>query len=151
MPTFELEESDFAGYIPDDEVKTATVVSVKLAEQNFVDDDGKKVMKVEFKFKIIDGSVHDGTDIWGKTPTRFNTHPDCKLRNWAQAILGQSLPPKFRLDTDVLVGRDCRLIIGLREYEKDGQTKQTNYVKDVMPTADAMASMAAAVRSEEPF
>lgn len=141
---FELEESDFAGYIEDDTIMVADVVSVKVVEKNYKDDDGNNVKKVEFKFAIKDEEgPFDGTNVWGETGTRFNSHPDCKLKNWSQAILANELPVGFRLDTDMLVGHTCKVLVGLKEYEKDGQTKQRNHVKDVWPLAG--------LSTEEPF
>lgn len=162
MATFELEESDFAGYIPDGSIKLARVVGVKVAEKPFKDDDGKPVHKVEFKFAIIDPTGDfDGQNIWGETGTKFNTHPDCKLRNWSAAILGTELPVGYTLDTDLLMGHECRIAIELYEYEDkkaapdpdtgEKPTKQRNRVIDVFPTADAMASMSGAASGEEPF
>lgn len=153
MPTFELEESTFAGYIDDDSIYAANVVGVKLVEKPYTDDDGNKVKKIEFKFALIDeDGPHDGDNLWGETPPRFNTHPECKLRNWASAILGSDLPVGYRLDTDVLVGNVVRVVIGKKEYnDKDGNPKTRNLVKDVMPTADNMARMSSATPDEEPF
>lgn len=132
---FELEESDFAGYIDDDTVMRATVVSVKVVEKTYKDDDGNNVKKVEFKFALQDEEgPHDGTNVWGETGTRFNSHPDCKLKNWSQAILGQELPVGFRLDTDMLAANECKVVVGLKEYkDRDGNDKQRNFVKDVWP------------------
>lgn len=141
MPTYEMEDSEFAGYMEDDSVWTANVVAVKTVEKPFKDDDGNPVQRVEFKFNIVDQGPFDGTNVWGDTPTKFNTHPDCKLRGWASAILGSTLSVGYRLDTDLLVGHECRINVGLREYEKDGQTKQRNFVKDVIPSAAAMTAM----------
>jgi hypothetical protein len=153
MPTFELEESTFAGYLPEDDIKTAEVISVKLEEKPYTDDDGNKVKKVVFKFGIIDpDGTHDGTNVWGETPPRFNTHPDCKLRNWSSAILGSVLPVGYKLETDLLVGKECRIVLRLKEYpDKDNpdRIKQVNQVKDVMPTSDNMDRMANP--DEEPF
>lgn len=149
--TFELEESDFAGYIEDDEIYAATVAKVKVVEKPYDDDDGNKVKKVEFKVVLRDDSgVQDGTNLWGETSTKFNTHPDCRLRNWACAVMGTDLPVGYRLDTDVLEGQDVRVVVGLKEYTKDGQTKQRNFVKDIMPSPEAMDRMAAG-QDQEPF
>jgi hypothetical protein len=91
--------------------------------------------------------------VWGETPTRFNTHPECKLRNWAQSILGQELPPGYRLDTDVLQDAETRAIIGYKEYTKgDGTLGKRNFIKDLMPTSEAIAaSTSAPAFAEEPF
>lgn len=152
MPTFELEDSDFAGYIEDDTIKVASVAGVKIKEKPYKDDDGNPVKKVEFHFVIADGSDHDGQPIWGETSTNFNNHPNCKLRNWACAILGTDLPVGYRLDTDVLIGNEVRAVIGLRDYtDKDGNPKQHNFVKDVIPTTDALDRMQSQSDDEEPF
>jgi hypothetical protein len=75
---FELEESDFAGYIEDGEVYRATVRNVRVREGKFVDDrTGEKPNRVEFVFKLISDDEHDGQDVWGDTSTKFNTHPNC--------------------------------------------------------------------------
>lgn len=161
MATFELEESDFAGYMDDGSIWPAKVISVKVVDKPYFEDDGvTKVRKVEFKFEISDTVTgqFDGVPVWGETPTKFNTHPECKLRNWASAILGTDLPVGYRLETDVLQGNECRINVELYEYEdkkgpKDpttgkGFTKQRNRVLDIMPSAMAMANYDA---SEEPF
>lgn len=49
-----------------------------------------------------------GSKIFGSTSATFNTSPNNKLRNWAEAILGMSLSPGFDLDTDLLIGRRAR-------------------------------------------
>lgn len=154
MPSFTLEESDFAGYLPDDTIVRAKVATVKLQEKPYTDDDGNKVTKVVFKFKINepDGEYEnwDGQDVYGETSTKFVDHPDCKLRSWAQAILAQEFPVKFRLDTDVLEGEECRIVLELNEWEdkKTAQQKQNNRVKDVMP---ARGRTMATTAGEEPF
>lgn len=79
MPSFELEESEYHGPIPEDSVFGAEVVSVRIVEKPYYEDDGvTKVRKVEFKFVIRESGVDwDGDDIWGETPVKFNSHPDC--------------------------------------------------------------------------
>lgn len=154
MPTFELEETNFAGFIDDDSIYEANVISVRVAEKPFKDDEGNVVKKVEFKFALLDpDGPHDGDNLWGETPVRFNTHPDCKLRNWSQAILATELPVGYVLDTDILVGNTCRVVVGWKEYpDKDnpGKNKERNWVKDVMPSREGMTRMAQRP-DEEPF
>lgn len=75
---------------------------------------------------------------------------NCKLANWSREILAAELPVGYRLDTDMLVSQRCRIVVGLREYQKDGETKQTNFVKDVMRSRDAMAGVGAGA-IDEPF
>ena len=150
--SLELEESDFSGYIDDDEIFPATLVEVKLVEKPFVDDKtGEKVKKISFKFRLdAEGDPHDGDFKWGETGTRFNTHPDCRLKNWAEAILGRELVKGYQLDTDDLLDQKCRVVIGRREYDKDGQTKIHNSVKDLMPSAENMQAFANQDRLDDP-
>lgn len=149
--TFTLEESSFAGYIDDDEIMLGQCVGVTVKTKPFKDDDGNPVKKVEFKFTLQDpGGPHDGSNLWGETGLRFNTHPDCRLRNWTQALLGQDLPAGFNLDLDMLLNQEARLVIGYKEYKKnDGTDGKRNFVKDLLPTKAAMARMES--EAEEPF
>jgi hypothetical protein len=73
---------------------------------------------------------------------------NCKLRAWSQEILNTQLEAGFVLDTDMLVGQRCRIVVGVKEYEKDGQTKVRNFVRDVMrPSGGGVFGSA----DEEPF
>ena len=124
-----LEESSWTP-IPDDTVLVAEVVAIKETTKNFGEGD---VPRVEFKFIVRDeAGEFDGRWLWGDTPKIFNTDPRCRLRLWVQEILGQSLPDKFKLDTDQLIGLSCRVVVGLRTYQKDGETMHKNFVSDVM-------------------
>lgn len=144
-----LEESNYAGPIPEDSILAARVTAVAQKKQPFKEDDGSDVYKMEFSFVIEDpNSDFDGTRIWGTTPTRFNNHPDCKLFSWTQELLVTELSAGFNLDTENLVGQRCRAVIGLREYEQDGQTKTRNFVKDVIRPSEGRVYAAA---DEEPF
>jgi hypothetical protein len=136
MPVFILEESNFAGPIDDDEILPARVVGIKERIKPFKDDDGNEIKRVEFAFVIEtpEGS-HDGQKLWGDTSTVFSNNPNCKLFAWSQEILGQELPGGYALDTDTLVGQNCRVIVGLRKYEKDGKEQTRNFVKDVVRPA----------------
>jgi hypothetical protein len=142
MPVYELEESTWEP-IPDDTVLNAEITEIKETTKNFGDGD---VPRVEFKFIVREaGSDFDARKLWGDTPKTFTTDPRCRLRVWAQEILGQQLPEKFKLDTDQLVGLMCRIVVGLRTYEKNGETISKNFVTDVMRTK------ADGTTYEEPF
>jgi hypothetical protein len=159
VPSFELEESEVTAPMEDDSIFTAEVATVKIVEKKYREDKDDPhsplVKKVEFKFVLEDpDGEYDGTPIWGETGTRFNSHPDCKLKNWAQEILATEFPVGYKLDTDVLLGQKCRVIIGANEWFKDvpvsadhpdGKEKRIrNFVKDVMRSRSAMGD-------EEPF
>ena len=142
----ELEESDFVGYIDDGAVYTAMVVGIKVSDRTWTDPDGNVVKFLEWKFTLVTDDKFDGRDVWGRTTTKFTTNPNCKLYVWAEAILGIHLPPRYRLDTDDLLDRQCRVEIAREEYEKDGTTRETNKVRAVLP---AIGSLIAA--EPEPF
>lgn len=137
-----LEESDFAGYIEDGTIYEATVLNIGLRERKIRDED---VKRIEFKFRLNADDAHDGQLIWGSTSTRFIDHPNCKLKNWAEALLGRELPSGYRLNTDDLLERRCRVVISKREWtNKDGEEQVRNEVRDVIPTKEVLAAMAAA-------
>lgn len=135
MAVYVLEESDYAGPIPDDSILAAEVTGVAERKQKFVDKDtGADVFKMEFSFVITEPeSTWEGQRIWGKTPTTFNDSPLCKFRSWVVELMGvQQLDPKFTLETDDLIGLPCRVVVSAREYESNGQQKTANDVKDVI-------------------
>lgn len=170
---FELEESEFSGYIPDGDRIRATVTNIKQKEANWIDDaTGQKAKRVEFTFVLSgvdrEGQDQTGTKLWGETPMKFNTHPDCKLRNWAENLLGRRLPPRYRLNTDELINKDCILSVQQRQYDDkkspvDPTTgeypkKTRNDVYDVFPTpenaasiVESLSNVGAQVDEDEPF
>lgn len=151
MPVFTLEESNYAGPIPEDEILGAEVIDIKTKEKPFKDDDGNAIVRLEFSFIIKHpGSAWDEQRIWGDTSTTFNDHPNCRLRAWAQELLGQELPKGFRLDTDTLRGLSCRIVVGASSYTKNDEEKTRNFVKDVL-RAKPGAVHTAIDADEEPF
>jgi hypothetical protein len=148
----EVEESGFTGFIEDGEICTARLVSVDLKEKPFVDDKtGEKVKKFEFKFRIDDPSgAHDGQLVWGETPTRMTDHPDNRFRIWAEALLGQRLMAHHKVNTDDLQDRDCRIIVGKSVKQQGTSEKIRNFVREVHPTRENAAKLAADDASE-PF
>lgn len=140
MPVFELEESEWAGPIEDDTVFEAEVISVKQVVAPFKDKEtGADIHQMEWKFTVVEeGSKWDGTPLYGKTGVKFNTHPDCKFKNWVVAVLAAEIDKGFRLDTDTLPGNRCRIVVSAEPYvDKKGEEKVANRVKDVMPSRDA--------------
>lgn len=65
-------------------------------------------------------------------------------------MFGQELPPKFALDTDDLVGKQCRIVVAQKTYEDKNthEPKIRNYVKDVFRARDGSAFGGV---EEEPF
>lgn len=151
MPILVLEESNWAGPIPEDEILTAKITSIVEKKKPWQDDDGKDVIRMEFGFVVEDpDSPFDGQRIWGDTPMTFTDNPNCRLFAWAQEIMGQELARPLTLDTDLLVGSTVRVVAAQREYEKDGQKKVRNFVKDVI-RAKGGSTFGAVDAEDEPF
>lgn len=150
MPILTLEEANYVGLIPEDEVLQARITNVSQRKKPFQAEDGSDIWRMEFSF-VIDqpDSPFDGSRIWGDTSTHFNSHPDCKLRAWTGEILGVDLQPGFVLDTDQLAGNRCRVVVGVKKYKKDGEDKERNFVRDVMRARES--HVYAGVEGDEPF
>ncbi len=121
---------DFA-LIENHTIVVAEVVTIEEEENPFFkDDDGVPQRNVVFKFKVLDGE-YEGRFVWGRTPTTWSTNEKCKLRAWAEEILGVTIPtkPLPPLNTDDMVGRHCRVHI-ITYPKKDGS--EGNKVGDVM-------------------
>lgn len=140
MPVYKMEEAQTFGVLP---VDTIIQVEVEELTEKFVEGkDGKDGWsKIEFKFLIRDvpSSLQDefgsliGTRIWGSVSARFTDHPDNKLRQWSEALLGISVSdPGFELDTDILVGRKARAVVS--QYDKRDGTK-AHQVAQLLPAA----------------
>lgn len=146
----ELEESDFAGYIPDGQTYPATVISVGTKVMPFRDKEtNEPVKRVEFKFRLISDDAHNDAELWGSTPVNFVNSDQCKLKNWAESLLGRRLSVKYRLDLDTLVGQRCLVVVERRTYEKDGRDRVTNRVRDILPTRQNSEALAAADLNED--
>jgi hypothetical protein len=119
MAKIVLEESEVFLELPADSVAFVKVEDVAIKE---VDGSKGPWTKIEFKFKILDvilvgdGSPREkyasvaGSHIWGSTAFRLTDNPENKLRQWAEALLNMELAPGFELDTDFLIGRQCRAV-----------------------------------------
>lgn len=154
MPILELEESNYAGLIPEDTILPARVVSVQQQKKPFTDSDGNDIWKMNFAFVVEDpNSPHDATRLWGETSMTFSNNPNCRLFAWAQEILGAELTPPLQLDTDDLAGNACRVVVRVKKYTKDGMEKERNYVGDVMRARASMAFNASSIDTtgEMPF
>lgn len=118
-----------------------SIVHLKVDELKIREVDGRhgKWEKLEFKFKILgiqatgDGSPVDqyedaiASPIWGSVPYRLTDSAENKLRQWAEAILGIEMGVGFELDTDLLLGRECRGITS--QYDKRAKDAQGNPIK----------------------
>lgn len=144
MAKFTLEEanSDFLT-LPEDAIVQVIVDSV---EERHVPgkDGGSGWDKLNFRFKILElptaleeeYSPLIGSTIFGSVSARLTSHPDNKLRQWAEALLDLGeLEAGFELDTDMLVGRKARGVVGQWVRKSDQQVN--HQIKGLLPLAPA--------------
>lgn len=118
MAKIVMEEYEEFPVLPADSIITVKVDDISVKEMQ-----GQRGtwQKAEFKFKIlgVPGPEYDNLIsqiIYGSVPFRFTESPDNKLRQWVEAIFGMELSAGFELDTDLLLGRECRAVIS--NYDK---------------------------------
>lgn len=145
MPKYEDNGSEAYEVIEEHEVLPMEILEVGEELSFYKNDDGSDKTQVVFKFKVISGE-HEGRLLWGRTPTTWSQNEKCKLRQWAEQIMNRKYAPGEGLDTDDLVGRRCRGVVGITN-KQDGTTG--NKVTDVMKDKAGAAAMASV--SEEPF
>lgn len=179
MTMFTLEEATELPEIPafdDGSVLDAEVVSCKLVEAPFKDDEGNPVKQVEFVFELP-GHTVPGSDggtftrrVYGNTPTTFSTSSKCKLRAWVTEIMSvDELPTGYRLELENLIGNPCKVILKKNSWEDkkapiraDGTypIKEGNRVTDVIRASSSIGITATqqfdapkfdATLEEEPF
>lgn len=140
MAKLVLEESEARPVIPHDTTLDVTILKCEVGESPFKKDDGSPQQQVSFTFKVTEEGEYKDMYVFGNTPTTFSTHPDCKLRGWVEEMLGGgALPADFELDTEDLVGVDCRVNVAVRTRKgADGHSiVEKNYVQNVLPSSDA--------------
>lgn len=126
--------------LPDDSIIKVEVESIEVREVE--GKNGKPSWeKLEFKFKIVDvptelanQGYNDlvGGSIWGSVGARLTDHPDNKLKQWAEALLGLDLGIGFELDTEMLEGRQARAVTSTYQ-SKNGPRHQ---VAGLLPAFD---------------
>lgn len=161
MAKYTLEDTEEFLTLPDDAV--VQVVVSEIEEREVPGRDGKDGWsKLNFKFKILElpsdleaeFAPLLGQLIFGSVSARLTMHPDNKLRQWSEALLGFSLDePGFELDTDMLIGRKARGII--TTYTKRDSVQKNHKIAALLPLAVASVGNAPANSSffgdEPPF
>lgn len=137
MPTYTLNEPQESAeftVLQDEDVFHANLVSLTTkVKKSYTSNEEYTRLNWKFRIDEPDQDV-DGRVIYGETSEAFVAHPECKFYSWAQAVMGVEFPPGFNINTDDLIDMQCRIVVGAREYEKDGETRVYNFVKDVMPS-----------------
>lgn len=123
--------------IPENSVLEAEIVDCRERETIFDidrnDPSKGKQREVSFRFRVTEDGDWYNRQVFGRTPTTFSTHPDCKLRIWVQEILDfDELPEGFEFEPEDLVGLTTRVVIGNRpKTNQDGSITQKEYVDQV--------------------
>ncbi len=163
MPEYILpDDEEEVELIPDGAILAAELIEVKeKIDEKFRDrDTDEPVVQLLFKFAITDEGPYLGNYLFGKVRVFWGNKVSKQLKQWASDILNQPLPGKWKLNTDVLHGQHCRIVIGVESWpdKKDENPDPTqrrmfhkNVVTDVMPTRDAVGGLAAPDEDEEPF
>lgn len=130
--------------LPENEVVMARLADV--SENSFTDPkDGGEVLNYRWKFTMEGmGPDFDGKDIDGQTSRIFSAHPSCKSYNWVTQLMGALPDVEAGIDTDMLIGKPCRILVG---HRKDKQGRIWMTVKEVLPPRGA----AIVLPEEAPF
>jgi hypothetical protein len=138
MATFQLrslteEEKKMERPVPGDLYLDAEVVKVEERKLPFQDRQGNDLFNLEFTFKILDEEYY-GKWLRGEVRAEFKLSDRCQLRDWVQELFQQELQEGFSLDTDMLVGKRCRVRTFVKSWKdkNDGTDKSTTIVNDVM-------------------
>ena len=124
--------------LPEDAI--VQVVVKEITDREVPGRDGKDGWtSLSFRFTILEvpsylGDQYDsliGSTIFGSVSAKLTSHPDNKLRQWIEALLDMELEPGFEFDTEMLVGRKARAVIG--NYTKKDSTVVNHKVKGLLP------------------
>jgi hypothetical protein len=142
-----LQEVEEITLIPEETILTAEVLAVTEVVKPWKDEKtGEDQVKIAFDFMITDPE-HRGVKVSGETPTTFNNGSFCKLYGWVCELMGRdSLPEKFKLDTELLVGSPCRIVIAHTKPKDPKKNRPREFVSDVLRPSTKAAST-----SEDPF
>lgn len=147
------EAADDFVVLPKDSVVTIRVDATSVVEFN--KQDGGTFEKLDFECTIVhvpgddssESKKAEGQKIWGGVGFRLTDHPDNKLKQWVEALLGIEISQGFELDTDMLSGRQARAII--ENYEtKTGGTRHK--IGALLPLTDQGQSQAASALGQQP-
>jgi hypothetical protein len=146
MPVYEETAAPNYELLEDYTTLPAEVTEIEERETPFKDDDGNPQRSLSFTFRVSEGE-HQGRKFWGNTPTFWNSSDRCKLRQWAQSIANRTYAPGEPLNTDILLNRPCRIVLGVKKKQNGDKT---NRVVDVLPDKSA-APAGPAPTYDEPF
>lgn len=129
-----VEEAEFK--LPKDVPLPAILNAVEEKEIPYTDKktgEQKKFVKWSWEFEIIDGP-YQGLRAWADTENRLTTHPDNKVRQIAEALMGAEFEIGQDLDTDDLLQLPCEIIVDNVVHEKkNGEMSYLTPITQVWP------------------
>lgn len=140
MAKIKMEEAPEFEVFPPETVILVSVVSYEIKE---FDGANGPWEKANFKFnveKVFNPEFKslEGTTMWGGVAFKFTDHPDNKLKQWVEALLGFEIEAGFELDLDDLVGRSAKAITGT--YTKKGSNEERHTIESLIPADDAVTT-----------
>lgn len=141
----EREKTDFPTIPATDEYRTPTILNVEvekvelrpLREEFRLKYNIEATHEFNFRFRVQDGPFAKRV-VFGSAKAEWDDGPGCRLRLWAQEIMGvTSFPADYEFNSDHLVGQRCRITI--KNYtKKDGsQGESAADVLRAIPTSAA--------------
>lgn len=125
---------------PDLTIPLNTPVPAKLVDlrSDSYEWDGRVIHKLLWFFEVQDPAYRDSDGrariVRGQTGTRLTNRPGNKFREWAESLLGRSIPVNFTLTREDLIGLSCQITVS---HEKDRKNPEVVWdrIEYVMPAA----------------
>ena len=128
----ERQKTDFPTIPATDEYRTPTILNVEVEDCQLrpLREDFRQKYNIaathefNFRFRVQDGPYAKRV-VFGSAKAEWDDGPGCRLRLWAQEIMGvDSFPADYQFDSDHLIGQRCRITI--KNYPKrDGSTGES--------------------------
>ena len=146
MPTITAKGGEDFTVLPKDSIVVVQVNSTKV--EDVPGKDGKDSWeKLDFEFTIDHVPMDEygdaqGQKIWGGVPFRLTDHPDNRLKQWVEALLGIEVAKGFELDTDMLLGRQARAIVDNYPRKAGGTAHKVGALLPLVDPGQAQAAAA---------
>lgn len=126
-----------AGTIATATLEGITTQDIAWNDKNQKEEDGSPVRRtatlLKWVFRITEGD-YEGKSIRGTCDSVLSTHPKNKYRNWAETLLGRTLPVNGRLDTDDLIGLSAKVVV-IHKADKKVEGKYYVEVDELLPAS----------------
>lgn len=117
MPVLEASESSFE-MIPEGDIVAAKVAEIEQKTLDFGE-------RLNWKFEVTEAQW-EGYKINGSTSMKFTIDPPSKFYEWAVQLLGRTFELGENIDTDDLIGLQCRIEI---EHKPDADNPERMWMR----------------------